>query len=266
MPAEPESVALVLAGDRGGVDEVARAAGVPCKALAPLAGVPMIIRVLDALQASARIDSYVLCGPGPAAVETCPQLQEFIRRDHVTWIPAADSLSGSVQAGLARIDPAAFVLITTADHALLDAGILDYFLDRAVDGSAGVYVGLVEYGLIEKTCPGVRRTVLKFSDGGYCGCNLYAFDGARAREVISLWEQAQTHRKQPWRMALRLFGLGALARYACGRLSMEQARQAIMKTTGITVDFIALPFPHASIDVDTPEDLELARRVLEERE
>ena len=57
--------ALLLAGDRGGVDAVAARSGVPCKALAPLAGVPMIMRVLDALQASARIDSFVICGPGP---------------------------------------------------------------------------------------------------------------------------------------------------------------------------------------------------------
>ena len=262
MPAEPESVALVLAGDRGGVDEVARAAGVPCKALAPLAGVPMIIRVLDALQASARIDSYVLCGPGPAAVETCPRLQEFIRRDHVTWIPAADSLSGSVQAGLAQTEPGATVLVTGADHALLDAGIVNNFLDRAADSGAGVNVGLVDYGLVEAAYPGTRRTVLKFSEGGYCGCNLYTLDGVRAREIISLWERIQTHRKRPWRMALGLFGFVALARYACGRLSLQDARDAIMKTTGIAVDFIEMPYAHAGIDVDTPADFELVEKIL----
>ena len=266
MPAEPESVALVLAGERGGVDEVARVSGVSCKALAPLAGVPMIIRVLDALQASARIDSYVLCGPGPAAVESCSQLQAFIDQDAVTWIPARGDLGDSVQAGLAQTEPDATVLVTGADHALLDAGIVNNFLDRAADSGAGVNVGLVDYGLVEAAYPGTRRTVLKFSEGEYCGCNLYTLDGVRAREIISLWERIQTHRKQPWRMALRLFGLGALARYACGHLSLQQTRQAIMKTTGITVDFIALPFPHAGIDVDTPADFELAHRVLEERD
>ena len=254
--------ALLLAGERGGVDEVAELSGVSCKALAPLAGVPMIVRVLDALQASARIDSFVLCGPGPDAVESCPQLREFIAGDPVTWVPARRDLGGSVQAGLTQIDPDALVLITVADHALLDAAILNYFLDGALDSGAGVNVGLVDYGLIEGAYPGVRRTVLKLSEGGYCGCNLYALDGARARDIISLWQRAQAHRKQPWRMALELFGFAALARYACGRLSLRQTRQAIMKSTGITVDFIEIPFAHAGIDVDTPADLELAEKIL----
>ena len=262
MPTEQKIATLLLAGDRSGVDEVARVAGVSCKALAPLAGIPMIVRVLDALQTSGRVDSFVLCGPGPDAIDGCPQLRDFMHHDNVTWIAAGNSLSNSVQAGLAKIDPAALVLITTADHALLDVAILDYFLDRAVDNRADVCVGLVEYDLIEKAYPGVRRTVLKFSDGGYCGCNLYALSGARARNIISLWQRIQTQRKQPWRMALRLFGFGALVKYACGRLSMQQARQAILKTTGVSVDFIELPFPHAGIDVDTPGDKELVEEII----
>ena len=262
MSIKQKIVVLLLAGQRSGSDEVARVAGVSSKVLAPLAGIPMIVRVIDALHATGRVDSFVLCGPGPDAIHGCPQLRDFIHHDNVTWVPAGNSLSNSVQAGLAKIDPAALVLITTADHALLDVAILDYFLDRAVDSRAEVCVGLVEYDLIEKAYPGVRRTVLKFSDGGYCGCNLYALSGARARNIISLWQRIQAQRKQPWRMALGLFGFGALVKYACGRLSMRQTRQAILKTTGITVDFIDLPFPHAGIDVDTPADKELVERIL----
>ena len=63
---------LLLAGSRSGSDEVARVAGVSCKALAPLAGIPMIVRVLDALQASGRIASYVLCGPAPGSHQRLP--------------------------------------------------------------------------------------------------------------------------------------------------------------------------------------------------
>ena len=41
--------AVVLAGDRTADDPVARAAGVPCKALALVGGRPMVHRVLEAL-------------------------------------------------------------------------------------------------------------------------------------------------------------------------------------------------------------------------
>ena len=262
MALERKIVALVPAGDRSAGDPVAKASGVSSKALAPLAGTPMIIRVLNALQATGRVDSIVLCGPDRDAVESCPPLQEVLNKDNVEWVPAERSLAGSVQAGLARIDTAALVLITTADHALLDAEILNHFLDRVVDSNADVNLGLVEYGLIEAAYPGVRRTVLKFSNGGYCGCNLYALNGARARDIISLWKQAQTHRKQPWRMIHGLFGFGMLAKYLSGHLSLGQASEAIMKKTGINVDFIEIPFPHAGIDVDTPADHELAEKIL----
>lgn len=265
MAPERKIVALVPAGDRSAGDPVAKLSGVTSKALAPLAGIPMIIRVLNALQATGRVDTVVLCGPDRDAVESCLPLQEVLNKDNVAWVPAERSLAGSVQAGLAEIDPAALVLITTADHALLDGKILNYFLDRVIADGADVNVGLVDYDLIKTAYPGVRRTVLKFSGGGYCGCNLYALSGVRAREIILLWQGIQTHRKQPWRMALGLLGFRALARYACGRLSLQQTRQAIMEATGINVDFIELPYAHAGIDVDTPADLDLAKQILEQR-
>ncbi|MDE0156134.1 MAG: NTP transferase domain-containing protein [Gammaproteobacteria bacterium] len=265
MAPDQKIVALVPAGDRSAGDPVAKVSGVTSKVLAPLAGTPMIIRVLNALQTTGRVDTVVLCGPDRDAVESCPPLQEVLNKDNVAWVPAERSLAGSVQAGLAGIDPGALVLITTADHALLDAGTLDYFLDRVVESHADVSVGLVDYALVRRAYPGVRRTVLKFSDGGYCGCNLYALNGSRAREIISLWQRTQAYRKRPWRMALGLLGFRALARYACGRLSLQQTRQAIMKATGVNVDFIDLPFPHAGIDIDTPEDLDLAKQILEQR-
>ena len=262
MPVERKIVALVPAGERRAGDAVAVASGVSSKALAPLAGTPMIIRVLDALQATGRVDFIVLVGPHLAAIDSCPPLQDFIKRENISWAPARDSLSDSVQAGLAGIDAAALVLVVSADHALLDSEILNYFLDKAIDGHADVSVGLVDYALIRRAYPGVRRTVLKFAEGGYCGCNLYALDGARSRDIIALWQRTQAHRKRPWRMINGLFGFGMLARYLSGRLGLEQARQVIINRTGISVDFIEMPYPHAGIDVDTPADLELAEKIL----
>lgn len=265
MAPERNITALVPAGDRTPADAVAAATGVTSKALAPLAGTPMIIRVLNALQATGRIHSIVLCGPDREAVESCPPLQDFINREEISWAPAGDSLGKSVQTGLNGIEADTLVLIVTADHALLDEDILNHFLDRALDRRADVSIGLADYALIRQTYPGVRRTVLKFSGGGYCGCNLYALNSTRARDVLSLWRRTQTYRKHPWRMIHGLFGIGMLAKYLSGRLSLNQAREAIMKKTNINVDFIEIPFPHAGIDVDTPADHKLAEQIVEQR-
>ena len=265
MPAERKIVALVPAGQRQAADPVAIASGVSCKALVPLAGMPMVVRVLNALRATGRIHGMILIGPDAAAVGDCPPLQDCINREGISWIPAGDRISDSVNAGLAGVDADAQVLIVTADHALLDAEMLNFFLDRVIERRADVSVGLVDYALVRRAYPGVRRTVLKFSEGGYCGCNLYALDGARARDIISLWQRTQAYRKRPWRMINGLFGFGILAKYLCGRLRMGQARDAIMNKTGINVDFIQMPFPHAGIDVDTPADLELVQQILRNR-
>ncbi|MGB4781436.1 hypothetical protein [Candidatus Methylomirabilis sp.] len=55
--------AIVLAGDRVSDDPVARAAGVPCKALVPVGGVPMVLRVLGALAEAQAVGDRILCGP-----------------------------------------------------------------------------------------------------------------------------------------------------------------------------------------------------------
>ncbi len=257
------AAALVPAADRSAADAVARAAGVSCKALAPVAGTPMILRVLNALQSCERVDSCLLCGPSQAAVAECPPLQQYIQQHDVAWLPPEENLGDSVRAGLEKIGAAPLILVTTADHALLDGAILDWFLERAAAAAdAAVCVGVVRYDLVQAEFPQSRRTVLRFADGDYCGCNLYAIAGVRSREVVAAWSRVEKHRKNPLRMARELLGAVALAKYACGRLSRAQVCRALLKKTGVAADFIELPYPRAAVDVDTPADLQLAERLL----
>ncbi|MBA0916009.1 MAG: NTP transferase domain-containing protein, partial [Nitrosospira sp.] len=85
--------ALVLAADRTTHDPVASRAGTACKAIAPIAGRPMIIRVLDALESSEIIDKIVICGPPASVLPDCPELQKRIESGRVSWLPNLDSPS-----------------------------------------------------------------------------------------------------------------------------------------------------------------------------
>ena len=255
-------VALVLAGDRPGADAVAKATGASCKALAPVLGTPMLLRVLEALQACERIGSCVLVGPSRQALESCPPLRQFAAQSQVSWLPGADSLSGSAQAGLADIAPGAPVLITTADHALLNGPMLEHFLEQALASRADLSLGLAQYDLLKEAYPEARRTVLRFADGSYCGCNLYLVANARGRSLIPLWRQAEAERKNPRLMVAKLLGWGAVARYVSGSLSLDQASQAIFDSAGARLGVVEMPFPQAGIDVDTPADLALAEKIL----
>ena len=83
MSSSSPFTAIVLAGDRTPDDPVARAAGVSCKALAPIGGIPMVLRVLGALAEAQDIGNRILCGPAWHAVETHNELHDLIASGQV---------------------------------------------------------------------------------------------------------------------------------------------------------------------------------------
>jgi hypothetical protein len=91
------------------------------------------------------------------------------------------------------------VLVTTGDHALLAPAMVREFLDRAIAHGGDVAVALAPYDLVREAYPQTRRTVLRFSDGRFCGCNLFAFLTARGREMVKIWRQVENDRKNPIR-------------------------------------------------------------------
>ena len=117
-------VAIVLAGDRTDSDPVAAHSDVPCKAIASINGRPMILRVLDALCESDVIKSIVLCGPPEAGLQACPELVARIEQENIRWLENLGSPCQSVSAALDIVPDNEKVLLTTADHALLNAEIV----------------------------------------------------------------------------------------------------------------------------------------------
>jgi CTP:molybdopterin cytidylyltransferase MocA len=256
--------AIVLAGDRGPDDPVAVAAGVPAKCLTPIGGSPMVTRVVRALEQSGRIGRILLCGPAEAAVESSLELRAMTSESGIGWIAPQASPCTSAGAALASLTPDAPVLVTTGDHALLQPAMVREFLDQAFARGGDVAVALAPYDLVREAYPGTRRTVLKFSDGRFCGCNLFAFLTPRGREMVRIWKQVEDDRKNPIRV-VGLVGWGAMARYALRRLSLADGVRRISKQMGITASVITLPFAEAAIDVDSVADLELVRAIVARR-
>ena len=250
---------VLLAGDRGPNDPVARRAGVPCKALAPVAGRPMVLRVLDILLACEHLDQIILCGPPESALSSCGELETLIKQKRVLWLASESSPCLSAQSGLTLVeDSGKPVLLTTADHALLSDEILEHFLQGVLTGEQDLSPGLVPYPLIRDAFPGSRRTVLRLGNGGYCACNLFALKSARGREILAVWRALEQQRKKPLRLVAGLLGYGGVLRYLLGQLTMAQAFQRVSQNLNMLVEPVIVPFPTAAVDVDTPEDLEFA--------
>ena len=253
---------LVLAADRTAHDPVASRAGTACKAIVPIGGTPMIIRVLDALEASEMVGKIVVCGPPASVLPGCPELQQRIESGRVTWLPNLDSPSRSANSGLAQMDHDAPVLLTTADHALLTPAIIRYFLRESCTMDSDATVGVVKHADVAAAFPGAKRTVIRLRDGGFCGCNLYAFFNHRGRDLVSFWQRAEDLRKRPWRLIAQVLGPGAVLSYLLGVLTLDQALNAVSGRVGVKVRTVILPYPQAGVDVDKVEDMLLVESIL----
>lgn len=252
--------AIVLAGDRAPDDPVARAAGVQCKALVPVGGIPMVIRVLNALAQSQAIGDRILCGPQWQAVEMNNELCSLIASGTVAWHEAYATPSVSAYTVIQSLLQDQPVLLVTADHALLNARVIDYFCSAARARGADVVVGLAAHDLVATAYPRMRRTVLKFQDGGVCGCNMYAVLTARGRSLIQFWSQVEGLRKKPVRL-ISMLGWMSVLRFVFGWLSLPQALAGLSRRLNLSIDVIMLPFPEAALDVDSIGDWELAQTI-----
>ncbi len=260
MPVKPRFTAIILAGDRTPDDPLVREAGTQCKALIPVAGTPMVLRVLDALGNSCHIGERILCGPPASAVQGAPQLKEIIRTGKVDWLENQASPSLSATHAMQSVADTQPVLLTTADHALLSPDILDNFCAQAVRGDYDVVAGLACYDDIIRAYPDTRRTALKFRDGRYSGCNLFAFTTPAGRRITNFWRQIEQQRKNPFRV-VSAAGWMAVLRYALGQLTLEEGLQRISKRLNLRIGVVILPQAQAAIDIDTVADWKLADKI-----
>lgn len=251
--------ALVLAGRRGGTDPMAAAAGLSHKALVPVGGVPMLLRVVAALRACPSVGRIVVAIEAPGeALGSLPAAA----LEGVLLRPAAASPSLSVAAILAEFGTP--LLVTTADHALLTPGMVAHFLAAAPAG-ADAAAALARAEVVRTAYPGTRRTWLRFRDGAFSGCNLFLLSGPRAAAVVGYWRRIEQDRKRPLAM-VALLGPIALLRYALGALPLDAALAALgRRAGGAQLAAVDMPFADAAVDVDKPEDLALAEAVLAAR-
>jgi GTP:adenosylcobinamide-phosphate guanylyltransferase len=257
--------AIILAADRSPDDPVARAAGVSCKALTPVGDIPMVLRVLNALEESLTVGPRLLCGPPWPLLEQAVALKSGADAGDYGWTASRDSPSASAGAAMEQIPDSQPVLRTTADHALLSRQIIDYFCQQACTGDFDLLVALAPYELVATTYPGVRRTRLRFSDRDYCGCNLFAFMTPRSRAITTFWRKVESQRKRPWRIFASL-GWWPVLKYLLGRLSLQEALARISGKLEMKIGAVILPYANAAVDVDTENDWRLVQQILAEKE
>ncbi len=246
--------AIVLAGSRPGRDEFAQSHGTDLKALIPVGGVPMVARPVAALLAAPDI------GGVRVLAQQIERIAAVLPRDERLGVePSGATIAATISALLA--DPATRfpLLVTTADHALLDGAMIADFCGRAA--GYDLAIGLVEKKALDARLPQTRRTWLKFRGGAYSGANLFGFGSRDAASAVALWRQVEQDRKKGWRMIAALgpaLLLGSVLRVR----TLDQSLASIGRRLGLSIAKVELANPLAAVDVDKPADHILVSAIL----
>jgi GTP:adenosylcobinamide-phosphate guanylyltransferase len=254
MTAAPKWTALLLAGSRPRGDPLAQSMMIGHKALIPIAGEPMVLRPLRALLAHPDIGDVVVLTQVPeelrAVLPDDPRIS--IRASRTT---IAGTIAEMISERLAQFP----VLVTTADHALLDGAMLTEFM--ALAAGADLAIGVVERAPLIARFPQAKRTWVGFRGGRYSGANLFAFGSDRVLPAVDRWRVVEQNRKKGWRV-LAAVGPALMLGAVLKLRTLDQSVAAIGRKLGIDIRAIQLSDPLAAVDVDKVEDHRLVEAIL----
>ena len=249
--------AVVLAGSRPGSDPLAGAFGTDLKALVPIGGKPMVRWPVEALLASPRFAEVRVLAQEPerigGALPANPKL--VVEKSAATIASTLEQLcfDSTVKWPL---------FVTTADHVLIDEGMIDEFCD--LGEIADIAIGVVEHDSLMKRLPKSQRTWIRFRSGAYSGANMFLLGGKTVLPALELWRSVEQDRKKGWALLWALGPLNLLG--AALRLrTIHQTLEQIGKRIGAKVEAVDLSDPLAAVDVDKLADHGLVEQLLAER-
>ena len=268
MPATTDSAAdadrkvsvAILAGRRPQGDPVADMFGVTYKAAARIGERCMLNRVIDALDASGRVDMIHILLQSPEDLLAMEDFKHLATRAEVRFVRSCGSICHSLIALVDDLGAPWPLLITTSDHVLLQGCDIETFLDRVPQG-ADIAVAMVEDSTVLAEHPSTRRTWLRFADGAFTTCNLFLLGGPGARRVLSFWSEVERDRKKPLRLAWR-FGPLLCLMFLLRMMGVERAFARASRVIGAVALPVVLHRANLSIDVDKPADVVLVRELL----
>jgi GTP:adenosylcobinamide-phosphate guanylyltransferase len=246
--------AILLAGSRPRRDAFAAQLGTDLKALIPVGGEPMVRRPVRALLASASIGRIIVLSQQPERIAAVLGSEPRVE---------VRSSEGTIAETMLALcdDPAVDwpLLVTTADHALLETDTIEEFCSAAV--GTDISIGVVERENLVRRFPDAKRTWLKFRGGAYTGANLFVLTSPKVAAAIELWRSVENDRKKGWRV-ISLLGPVALIGTALRLFSIDQVLARVGRKLGLSIAAVGLSNPLAGVDVDKTADHELAEAIL----
>lgn len=259
-PSMADSVpALVLAGGHR-PEEVARELGIPHKALAPVAGKPVVRWVVEALDAAASV--------GPTVVVTAlPEIARVLPSEVRVAQPTGGEIMDTLQAGMACLPQADWFLACTSDMPLLTPAAVDDFVRRSLDSGAELCYSVVRGDRLAKGTTGEKRTLIALREGAFSGGNLFLMSRRFLEQEGPRVSAAFAARKHPLHLA-SLLGWGFIwgmlwARLGIPWLSLRQVIAKAERVLQVRVAVVDSEYPEVCFDIDAVVHLAAAERALQ---
>lgn len=251
---------VILAGRRAGAaDAIALAAGVSHKCIAPVAGVPMILRVVRTVTA-ALPDARVLISIDDAAVlGNLPEVVAGIAEGRIAIVDASTNIVDSIATAV-RAAPLPMI-VTTADNVLLSADALHRIAGFGPSVGAEAVVALARRESVMTAHPDGQRRFYPFRGGAYSNCNLYWLGSAPAMAAAEAFRDGGQFAKYPARI-IAAFGIVNLLRFRLRSSTVEGMCAHIGRRFGVAFRPLVLDDGRQSIDVDNERTLRVAEELL----
>lgn len=251
---------LILAGRRASsLDPLAAAAGVTHKSLVPVAGVPMVVRVLRTVAEAWPDAPIYLSVEDFGVVANEPLIAELYAAGRLTPVEAQHNIVDSV---ITASRTTGFPLvITTADNVLLTADALNGLVAEGARGEADAIVVMAEKTDIRAAHPDGQRRFYEFKDGGFSNCNLFWLGSERALKATDSFREGGQFAKYPARI-VKAFGLVNLIRFRLGIDPIARAFRAISRRFGVRIVPWIVTDGRLAIDVDNERTHRVAEEIL----
>ena len=256
--------ALVMAGKRSGLlDPLAAKAGVSQKAVVPVAGVPMVERVVQQVAECERIGAIRLIAHEPDEIAELPAVSALLNEGRLSFAEGKFNIVDSVFSGAEGIDFP--MIITTADNCLVTAKGYGEFITKCIDAEAGAAAALARKEDVLAVDPVGQKRFYQFRDGAFSNCNLYWMENRKALNSAEIMRGGGQFVKFPSRI-IKAFGFMNLIRFRLGTGSKDKLFEQVSKRFGFKLALIELSDGHYAIDVDNQRTFDVTERLLKRRE
>ncbi len=244
--------ALVLAGGAAPPDLTAQT-GCADRALIEIAGQPMLCHVLAALRDTAGIERVAVVG-NPAALALDAQ---------VLGVAAGGRMVDNLTRGIEALKSPS-VLVCTCDLPLVTSAALEAMLEATRRRELELAYPIVRRAVCQAAFPDGRRTYATLRDGEFTGGNAVIVPGHIIGQVGALIDAAYNARKNPLALA-KILGPAFLAKFLSKRLTVAEVERKATQVAGCRAGAVEMQDASIAFDVDKPDDLRVAARVLESR-